>query len=273
MHLHDTPGRTEYPMLDTTGLREGFLLDELFAAGELRLVYTDLDRALVGAACPAEAELVLAAGDELRAEYFCQRRELGVINLAPASGTVTVDGTAYELATADALYIGRGSRDIRFSGSGAAFYLVSYPAHHEYPTTRIAAADARHVPLGSPTDANERVIHQYIHPGGAQSCQLVMGWTELKTGSVWNTMPCHTHARRSEIYLYFDVPAHHAVVHLLGEPEETRALWLRDRQAVLSPSWSIHSGCGTASYKFVWAMGGENQQFDDMDPAPIATLR
>lgn len=272
MKTHYTPGKTEYRTMTTAQFRAGFLLDDLFAKGEIRLTYVDLDRAIVGAAIPANGPLELKAAEELRAEFFCQRRELGVLNIGGV-GTVTVDGVAYELATTDILYVGRGSKAISFAGNEAVYYLISYPAHKEYPTKKATAAEANTLNLGSQADANERVLRQYIHEKGVQSCQLVMGWTELKKGSVWNTMPSHTHTRRSEVYMYFDVPANHAVVHFMGEPQETRPLWMHDRQVALSPAWSVHSGCGTNSYKFCWAMGGENQRFDDMDPAPIPTLR
>lgn len=272
MHTHHTPSLTEYAPLDTEDLREGFLLEELFADGELRLTYTDVDRAIVGAACPGASPLALEAADALRADYFCERRELGVINLG-AAGTVEVDGTSYALDPTDVLYIGRGSRAVSFSGAGARFYLVSYPAHADYPTTRIGFEDANHIELGSSEEANRRSLHQYIHEKGVHSCQLVMGWTELQPGGVWNTMPCHTHDRRSEVYCYFGVAEGQAVAHFMGHPQESRVLWVQDEQAVLSPAWSIHCGCGTGRYKFVWAMGGENQRFDDMDGVAVTELR
>jgi 4-deoxy-L-threo-5-hexosulose-uronate ketol-isomerase len=270
------PSPREAAVLDTDELRAAFLLDELFSPGEIALVYTDLDRAIVGSAVPTSTALVLATDDALKAEYFCQRRELGVLNLG-AAGTVVVDGVTHEMGAHDCLYIGHGSRDIRFASQAAAtpavFYLVSYPAHAAHPTVKATRADANRVELGSREEANERTIFQYIHETGIQSCQLVMGFTEFKPGGVWNTMPCHTHARRSEVYCYFDVPPAHRVLHLMGEPRETRPLWVANRQVVLSPPWSIHCGCGTASYRFCWAMGGENQAFTDMDRVEIAALR
>lgn len=272
MNIHPTPSLTEYSGLDTEDLREGFLLDELFADGELRLTYTDVDRAIVGAACPGAEPMRLEAADALRADYFCERRELGVINLGEA-GEVEVDGVTYALKTQDVLYVGRGSQAVSFKGEGARFYLVSYPAHAPYPTTQIGFDEANHVELGSAEEANRRSLHQYIHENGAGSCQLVMGWTELHPGGVWNTMPCHTHDRRSEVYCYFEVPDGQAVAHFMGHPEETRVLWVQNEQAVLSPAWSIHCGCGTGAYRFVWAMGGENQRFDDMDGVAISDLR
>lgn len=270
------PSLRETAALDTEDLRDSFLLEDLFEDGGLNLVYTDLDRAIVGAAIPTGSALTLDAGDQLRAEFFCERRELGVLNIG-AKGTVTVDGSAYELDTRDCLYVGRGSKEILFTSadgkSPAVFYLVSYPAHTSYPTTKATPADATRVELGSKEECNERTILQYIHENGVKSCQLVMGFTEFKPGSIWNTMPAHTHLRRSEVYCYFDVPEGHAVLHMMGEPEETRPLWVHNRQAVLSPAWSIHCGAGTAAYRFCWAMGGENQAFTDMDKVEIADLR
>lgn len=270
------PSPREAAVLDTTDLRDSFLLEHLFVPGKITLTYTDLDRAVVGSAIPTTEALKLETYDALKAEFFCQRRELGVLNIGGA-GKVTVDGTGFEMGSHDCLYIGRGSREIRFesaaSGEPAIFYLVSYPAHAAYPITKATRADANRVELGSKDECNERTIFQYIHENGLKSCQLVMGFTEFKPGSVWNTMPCHTHDRRSEVYCYFDVPAGHRVLHMMGQPQETRPLWVADRQVVLSPPWSIHTGCGTASYRFCWAMGGENQAFTDMDKIEIADLR
>ena len=270
------PSPREAAVLDTAEMRASFLLDELFITGEVCLVYTDLDRAVVGSAIPTTAPLELGNDDALKADFFCQRREIGILNFGDA-GTVTVDGTAYEIGKHDCLYIGRGSQEIRFSSataeSPAVFYLVSYPAHATHPTVKATRADANRVELGTRDEANERTIFQYVHENGIKSCQLVMGFTEFQPGSIWNTMPCHTHDRRSEVYCYFDVPAAHRVLHMMGEPQETRPLWVADRQVVLSPPWSIHCGCGTASYRFCWAMGGENQAFTDMDRVEIAELR
>jgi 4-deoxy-L-threo-5-hexosulose-uronate ketol-isomerase len=270
------PSPRETGILDTEELRASFLLDELFSANEISLVYTDLDRAIVGSAIPIGGALDLGNDDALKADFFCQRREIGILNIGD-TGSITVDGTVYGIAKHDCLYIGRGAREIRFSSSSAeypaVFYFVSYPAHTSYPTVKATRADATRVELGTRDEANERTIFQYIHETGIKSCQLVFGFTEFSPGSIWNTMPCHTHDRRSEIYCYFDVPAAHRVLHMMGEPQETRPLWVADRQAVLSPPWSIHTGCGTASYRFCWAMGGENQAFTDMDRVEIAELR
>lgn len=276
MKNHRTSSIELYPNFCTEDLRDSYLLGDLFVGGELQLTYTDLDRAIVGSAVPFDQALVLEAGDQLRADFFCQRRELGVINLGQA-GTITVDGTAYEMGARECLYIGRGSQKISFSSADASapaqFYLLSYPAHADYPTTHAKLEDANKLELGSKAEANERHLYQYIHENGIRSCQLVMGFTVLQPGSIWNTMPPHTHDRRSEVYCYFDVAEGHRIAHFMGEPQETRALWMGEKDIALSPSWSIHSGAGTGSYSFVWGMGGENQRFDDMDGFPIAELR
>jgi 4-deoxy-L-threo-5-hexosulose-uronate ketol-isomerase len=275
MDVHFVASKTEVERLNTEELRSRFLFPDLFVDGEIRLKYCDMDRVIVGAACPAERPLSLDASDELRASCFCERRELGVINIGE-SGMITADGIEYAVGNRECLYIGRGTESISFASSAgkkALFYLISYPAHTRYPTTKATIDDARKIELGASEFANERVIYQYIHEAGIKSCQLVMGFTVLKEGSVWNTMPAHTHNRRSEVYLYFDVPEGNTVFHFMGEPQQTRHLCVGNRQAVLSPAWSIHSGCGTGDYTFIWAMGGENQRFDDMDPAPIDLLR
>ena len=265
-----------FQRMTTAEIRDSFLLDSLFTPGVIELLYSNIDRVVVGSAVPTDGALELSTADELRAEYFAQRRELGVLNLG-GEGTITVDGVAYPMANRDGLYVGRGSRQIRFESADArtpaAYYLVSYPAHTTYPTTQARQADAEAVHLGSDKDANRRTIYKYIHPAGIPSCQLVMGFTELAPGSVWNTMPAHLHPRRMEVYLYFNLPEAHRVFHLMGPPDETRHIVVADRQAVLSPSWSIHSGCGTSNYCFCWGMGGENQDFDDMDPTDTDDLR
>ncbi|MCP5538027.1 MAG: 5-dehydro-4-deoxy-D-glucuronate isomerase [Akkermansiaceae bacterium] len=276
MNKQTTADDISYKALDTSGLRDRFLLQDLFSEGQLQLTYTDLDRAIVGSAVPTLEPLVLAAADALRANYFCERRELGVINLGQ-NGTITVDGTSYDMAKQECLYIGRGSKDISFASSSASepaqFYLLSYPAHADYPTTHAGIEDANLLELGAPETANERHLYQYIHQNGIQSCQLVMGFTVIQTGSTWNTMPPHTHDRRSEVYLYFDIDPEHRVAHFMGHPDETRVLWMSEKDVALSPSWSVHCGAGTGNYSFVWGMGGENQDFDDMDGFPLETLR
>jgi len=265
-----------FQRMTTDEIREAFLLDTLFKADTIDLTYCETDRAIVGSAVPVKQPLALTAAGELRAEYFAQRRELGVLNIG-GPGSVTVDQKVYDMARLDCLYIGRGSKEIVFaskeSGTPARFYLLSYPAHSDYPTTLARQADAAAVHLGSKESANERTIYKYIHPDGIKSCQLVMGFTRLEAGSVWNTMPPHTHERRMEVYLYFDIGADARVFHLMGKPSETRHIVIADGQAVISPSWSIHSGVGTQAYTFCWGMGGENQTFDDMDGLKIGDLR
>jgi 4-deoxy-L-threo-5-hexosulose-uronate ketol-isomerase len=276
MQTRLSPSQTEYPSLSTDQLRAAFLVDSLFAPGRIELLYTDADRAIIGSAVPTGAPLKLSADAELRAASFCERRELGILNIG-GSGEVEVDGQHFSLAKLDCLYVGRGSQSVEFSSSNsanpAAFYLLSYPAHAVYPTTLAQQADATKADLGSVADANRRTIHKYIHAGGIKSCQLVMGFTQLDDGAVWNTMPPHTHTRRSEIYVYFDLGPSRRVMHFMGTPQQTRHLVMAERQAVISPSWSIHCGCGTGAYAFCWGMGGENQTFDDMDPAPLGQLK
>jgi 4-deoxy-L-threo-5-hexosulose-uronate ketol-isomerase len=269
-----TPRDTE--RLTTEELRERFLVTGLFVPGESRIEPIDLDRVVLGGVVPLERPLALEAAEELAARSFTERRELGVLNIGGA-GRVTVDGASHALARRDMVYVGRGMHDVGFSSDRAddpaRFFLVSYPAHAEHPTVRIAATDADSAELGTTERANRRRLARYVHPGGAPSAQLVMGVTSLHEGSVWNTMPPHTHVRRTEIYLYFDLPADGVVFHLLGAPGATRHLVVRDGEVALSPSWSIHAGCGTTSYSFCWAMGGENQEFADMQAVDAALLR
>jgi 4-deoxy-L-threo-5-hexosulose-uronate ketol-isomerase len=276
MQTRFSPGPTEYQCLNTEELRAAFLVDTLFTPGTVELVYSDADRAIIGSATPTHGPLELKADAELRAAHFCERRELGILNVG-GDGSVLVNGKPYHLAKFDCLYVGRGSKQIFFSNrdaaTPAAFYLLSYPAHTSCPTVLARRQEATAVELGSPHDANHRTIYKFIHPDGIKSCQLVMGFTELYDGSVWNTMPPHTHTRRSEIYLYFDLGPNRRVMHFMGQPERTRHLIMANRQAVISPSWSIHCGCGTGAYAFCWGMGGENQTFDDMDAAPLEHLR
>jgi 4-deoxy-L-threo-5-hexosulose-uronate ketol-isomerase len=276
MQTRYSPSRTEYSQLDTGKLRNAFLIETLFQPGKVELVYTDADRAIAGSAAPGGSPLKLVPDAELRAAYFCERRELGVLNIGGA-GTVEVDGQKFALAKYECLYVGRGSKEITFSsadaGAPAMFYLLSYPAHAVYPTTLARQSDARKVELGTLADANRRTINQYIHTAGIKSCQLVMGYTQLHEGSVWNTMPPHTHTRRSEIYMYFDLGPARRVMHFMGTPQETRHLVVADTQAIISPSWSVHCACATGAYSFCWGMGGENQTFEDMDPAPLDQLR
>jgi len=265
-----------FPRMTTEEIRSTFLLDALFKPDVIEMVYCDVDRAIVGSAVPLAKPLTLEAASELRADFFTQRRELGVLNTG-AVGSVQVDGKEYRMNNRDGLYIGRGSREIIFRSEDPAtpayFYLLSYPAHREFPTMQAAKKDAAAANLGSAEQCNQRTIYKYIHPDGIRSCQLVMGFTELAAGSVWNTMPPHTHDRRMEVYLYFDVDDANRLFHLMGQPEETRHIVVANRQAVISPSWSIHSGVGTKAYTFCWGMGGENQAFDDMDGLTIDQLK
>ncbi len=265
-----------YATMGTAELRETFLVTSLFAAGDIRLVYCEADRAVVGSAVPEGEPLTLATADELRAAFFCQRREMGILNIGGA-GTVRVDGELHTLQPLDGLYVGRGSREVIFASQSlhapAQFYLASYPAHADFPTCIARRAEAATVRLGSQAECNRRTIQKYIHPEGIRSCQLVMGFTALEEGSVWNTMPPHTHTRRSEVYLYFDLAPEARVFHFMGRPEETRHLAVADRQVVISPAWSIHCATATRRYTLCWAMGGENQTFDDMDGVPVAGLR
>jgi 4-deoxy-L-threo-5-hexosulose-uronate ketol-isomerase len=264
-----------YKTMSTDELRDTFLISDLFAPGEIGLTYVDLDRTVIGSAVPASAPLRLPTDDALKASYFTERRELGVLNIGCA-GIVTVNGIAHELNKLDALYVGRGNQEVVFASTQettpAEFYLLSYPAHAVYPTQLIRSAEQARVTLGAPETANLRTITKLIHLEGTRSCQLVMGFTQLATGSVWNTMPPHTHMRRSEVYLYFDVDAAQRVVHLMGPGHETRSLVVANKQVVVSPGWSIHAGVGTKNYTFCWGMGGENQVYTDMDTLAIAEL-
>ncbi len=276
MELRTAASPKDVKHYTTDRLREEFLIDDLFKVNEIKLVYSHIDRIITGSAVPVNQELKLTAGDELRAEYFLQRREMGIINIG-GKGTITIDGTVNELEHKDGMYIGMGSKDISFASvdatNPAKFYINSAPAHTTYPTVLIKPENCVNVELGSLEGSNHRVICKYILPGQVESCQLVMGMTQLKPGSVWNTMPCHTHDRRMEVYLYFDMQENDMVFHYMGEPTETRHIVMRNEQAVISPSWSIHSGCGTKAYTFIWGMVGENQDFDDMDACDLKDLR
>lgn len=260
----------------TEQLREEFLAAGLFQSGQANFRWWEVDRTIFGGIVPTSATLSLENRPELRSAFFLERREAGVINLGGA-GVVKVDGTEYAMESKDMLYLGRGAKDVTFASRDAAkparFWFVSYPAHASYPTRNLPSQSIKGDKLGARETANERILRKGIFPGAFPTCQLVMGYTEMEPGSVWNTMPPHTHLRRSEVYLYYNVPENHAVFHLMGPPQSTRHLVVRDFEAVLSPSWSVHSGVGTTAYGFVWCMGGENQEFADMDPAPVAQLK
>lgn len=263
----------------TQELRNEFMIEGLFLQDEIKLVYSHIDRMITGTVMPVKEHLQLFTGEELHADFFLQRREMGVINIG-GCGTIIVDGKEYQIEGMDALYIGMGAKEVVFSSmeqsNPAKFYFNSTPAHVTYPTVRIKmegeasedtviVKDENKVELGCLEESNHRVICKYILPGQVKSCQLVMGMTSLKPGSVWNTMPCHTHERRMEVYLYFDMPEDAYVMHYMGQPQETRHLVVRNEQAVISPSWSVHAGSGTRAYRFIWGMAGENQTFSDMD--------
>jgi 4-deoxy-L-threo-5-hexosulose-uronate ketol-isomerase len=261
---------SEFDALPSSALRERFLVDQLFAPGEVRFCLSQGDRVLIGGAVPAGRPLEIVAPHEVRAEALCDRRELGVVCLS-GTGTVTTDGTEHAMEAEDILYVGAGTRTVTVSGE-AAYYLVSVPAHRQLPTTLVGREDADVVEVGDDAAASRRTIRKYVHGGSVASCELAIGITTLAPGSVWNTMPCHTHDRRTETYLYFDLPENERVIHLCGQPSSTRSIVVADRQAVISPPWSVHFGAGTASYKFVWATGGENLAYNDMDPVETTSL-
>jgi 4-deoxy-L-threo-5-hexosulose-uronate ketol-isomerase len=265
---------------DTQTLRDNFLIENLFVPGQIKTIYSHIDRVIIASCMPVEGSLKLEAGEEIRAQYFLERREMGVINIGGA-GKITLDGTSYTLEYKDGMYVGMGTKDIVFESvdpkNPAKFYINSAPAHKTYPTVFINP-DRDILPenkkeLGSLENANHRTIRKYILPGQVESCQLEMGMTTLEPGSVWNTMPCHTHDRRMEVYLYFEVPEDEVVFHYMGEPTETRHIIMRNEEAVISPSWSIHSASATHAYTFIWGMLGENQDFDDMDGVDMKDLR
>jgi 4-deoxy-L-threo-5-hexosulose-uronate ketol-isomerase len=268
------PRPQDVALMTTQQLRETFMVTDLFAAGEVRGVFTDLDRLVVGGATPVKP-VELPNHRETGRAFFLERRELGAINIGGA-GVVHADGKSFALDRLDCVYLPMGTRSVTFESTEgkapARFYWLSCPAHAAHPPTMMKQKDATPVAVGSTSTANQRTIRKYIHTGGIQSCQLVMGFTELAEGSVWNTFPPHTHNRRTEIYFYFDLQDK-VLVHLMGEPSATRHLFIQEQQVVLSPAWSIHSGCGAGNYRFVWAMAGENQTFDDMDGVKPADLR
>jgi 4-deoxy-L-threo-5-hexosulose-uronate ketol-isomerase len=264
-----------YRTMSTQELRETFVIEDLFPSALIAMTYVDLDRTVIGSAVPTGLPLLLPTDDALKASYFTERRELGILNIG-APGTVTVNGQKHDLEKRDALYVGRGNEEVTFASSypatPAEFYFLSYPAHATFPTQLIRSTGLARVSLGSAETANLREITKLIHLEGARSCQLVMGFTQLASGSVWNTMPPHTHMRRSEVYMYFDLDPAERVVHLMGPAHETRSLVLANKQVAVSPGWSIHAGVGTKNYTFCWGMGGENQDYSDMDKLAIADL-
>ena len=276
MEVRDASNAKDVKYYTTDRLREEFHIGNLFTKDNIRMVYSHTDRIIVIGMMPIKLELTLEAGKELAADYFLERRELGCINIG-GEGIITVDGEEYVMNPRDGIYVGKGHRDLKFRSTDeknpAKFYITSCPAHTEYPTVKIDITKARKVPCGSAEDCNKRVINQYIHPEVMKSCQLAMGLTQLDVGSNWNTMPCHTHDRRMEVYLYLDMGQNDAVFHMMGEAKETRHIVMHNEEAVISPSWSIHSGVGTKNYSFIWAMCGENQEFTDMDHIETKELR
>ena len=260
----------------TERLRNEFLIKDLFVPGKIKMVYSHIDRIIVGGTYPKNEELILRAGKEIGANYFLERRELGIINVG-GKGGVVIDGEKYSLEPKDGLYIGMGTKDIIFTSDDAStparFYFNSAPAHKTYPIVKIIASEAKPQHLGSLSSSNERTINKYIHPDVCKSCQLLMGLTVLEPNNIWNTMPCHTHERRMEVYFYFNISDDNVVFHYMGEPKETRHIVVRNEQAVISPSWSIHSGVGTNNYTFIWGMVGENQTFSDMDAVQMSDLK
>ena len=264
----------------TEELRKEFLIENLYRPDEVVAVYSHVDRMVTLGCMPVNESVSIDKGIDIwknfGTHYFLERREIGIFNIGGA-GKITVDGTVYELGYKDCLYITMGARDVRFSSDDAAspakFYMVSAPAHRSYETRLLKIADANKKPCGDAATSNKRTINQFIHPAVLQTCQLSMGMTVLESGSVWNTMPAHTHERRMEVYMYFEVPEDQVVFHMMGQGQETRHIVMTNEQAVISPSWSIHAGAGTCNYTFIWAMGGENQEFDDMDNIPTNQLR
>lgn len=276
MQIYQAISQQEAQGFNTEQLRENFLIESIFQNNEVKIYYTHYDRVVLGGVMPSNTAITLPTYDNLKSDYFLERREIGIINVG-GDGEIAVDGKTFPLSKLDALYIGKGSQSVIFTSNNsdnpAQFFLLSAPAHQMYPTRKMSKEEALPVALGSQETANERTIYKYIHRDGIQSCQVVMGLTVLKSGSIWNTMPAHVHDRRMEAYLYFDLNTEHRVFHLMGQPQETRHLVVANHQAVLSPPWSIHSGAGTTNYSFIWAMAGENLDFTDMDFAPIAELR
>ena len=280
MDIRYSCNQRDFKRYTTEETRKEFLIENLYKPYEVVAVYSHVDRMVTMGCMPVNEVVPIDKGIDVGANfgthYLLERREIGIFNIG-GKGTITVDGTVYSLGYKDCLYITRGAKDVTFASddkaSPAKYYMVSAPAHCSYETRLLTLADANKRPLGSSATANKRTINQFIHPDVLKTCQLSMGMTSLDEGSVWNTMPCHTHERRMEIYMYFEVPKDNVVFHMMGEGSETRHIVMQNEQAVISPSWSIHAGCGTSNYTFIWAMGGENQEFDDMDNIPATELR
>ena len=266
----------EAKQMNTEELRTNFLIDNIFSADEVKLVLSHFDRFITAGAMPVSQKIALPNPENLKAAYFLERREIGIINVG-GKGVVTADGVTFELDYKEALYIGKGTKEVFFesldANKPAKFYLNSAPAHHTFSTKKVTKSDAEIVVLGSLETANHRTINKMLVNSVVETCQVQMGMTELKTGSVWNTMPAHTHDRRMEVYFYFEIPENQSVCHFMGEPQETRHIWMQNNQAVISPNWSIHSGAGTSNYTFIWGMGGDNLDYGDMDHCAINDLK
>ena len=274
IRFQNSPAETR--QMTTAQLRENFLVQNLMQDDSVQLVYSHFDRVIIGGAKPVNKTLALPNHSELRADFFLQRRELGIINVGGA-GLIIADGKEFTTNKLDCVYLGKDTKEVKFKSKSkkdpAIFYLLSAPAHHKYPNKLMTKEKASPVNLGDAATSNKRTIYKYIHLDGIKSCQLVMGLTVLENGSVWNSVPPHTHTRRMEVYFYFDVPADHRVFHFMGEPQETRHIVMANHEAVISAPWSMHFGCGTSNYGFIWGMAGENQVFTDMDPAPVPALK
>ena len=273
IRFQNSPKETRH--MDTRELRDNFLVQNLMEKGKIELVYTHYDRMIIGGVVPENTSLTLPCEEELKAGYFLERREMGIINVG-GSGAVIADGITYQLEKLECVYLGRGTKDVSFTSdsieSPATFYLLSAPAHQAYPNRKMTKAEASPVNMGDILTSNKRTIYKYIHNDGIQSCQLVMGLTVLDDGNVWNSVPPHTHTRRMEAYFYFDLAEGHRVMHFMGEPQETRHIVMANNEAVISAPWSMHFGVGTSNYGFIWGMAGENKEFTDMDQKPLASL-
>jgi 4-deoxy-L-threo-5-hexosulose-uronate ketol-isomerase len=274
IRFQNSPAETA--TMTTAQLRGNFLVENLMQPGHISLIYSHFDRLIIGGVVPTDAAIELPNENELKAQFFLERREMGIINVG-GKGAVTAGGTAYELEKLECVYLGKGTADVQFSSASvtepALFYLLSLPAHHVYPNRKMTKAEAAPVNLGDISTSNKRTIYKYIHNDGIESCQLVMGLTVLEAGSVWNSVPPHTHTRRMEAYFYFDMDPVQRVMHFMGEPQETRHVVVACNEAVISAPWSMHFGVGTANYGFIWGMAGENKEFTDMDPVPVATIK
>lgn len=275
MNFRFAVSQNEAKHFNTEQLREHFLIEQLMQDDLVQLTYTHYDRVIVGGAKPVNKTLILPNHPELRADFFLERREIGIINIG-GSGKVLADGKEFSVNKLDCVYLGKGTREVKFKSvrknDPAVFYLLSSPAHHTYPNKLMVKEKAAPVVLGSPETSNQRTVYKYIHLEGIKSCQLVMGLTVLEKGSVWNSVPPHTHTRRMEVYLYFDLAPEHRLFHFMGEPQQTRHIVMKNQEAVISPPWSTHFGCGTSNYGFIWGMAGENLVYSDMDPAPVNEL-